>query len=97
MDYIIDLYGVKDSTMSYSKCAMPSLSCLLSFYTIPISLFFNLKNFYFLVIPMDPPKISGTSGKNHFYKMNDDVGMAGLYNIAKYEMSQEQKHPPAIY
>ena len=50
-DYIIDLYGVKDSTMSYSKCAMPSLSCLLSFYTIPISLFFNSKIFfYFLVI-----------------------------------------------
>ena len=22
-------------------------------------------------------KISGTSGKNHFYKMNGDVGMAG--------------------
>ena len=37
-DYIIDLYGVKDSPMSNSKCAMPSLSCLLSFYTIPISL-----------------------------------------------------------
>ena len=37
-DYIIDLYGVKDSTMSNFKCAMPSLSCILSFYTIPISL-----------------------------------------------------------
>ena len=37
--------------MSYSKCAMPSLSCLLSFYTIPMSLFFNSKNFfYFLVL-----------------------------------------------
>ena len=47
MGYIIDLYGVKDSTMSYSKCAMPSLSCLLSFYTIPIALFFNSKNFLF--------------------------------------------------
>ena len=46
-DYIIDLYGVKDSTTSYSKCAMPSLSCLLSFYTIPISLFFNPKNILF--------------------------------------------------
>ena len=40
---------VKDSTMSHSICAMPSLSCLLSFYTIPISLFFISKNFYFLV------------------------------------------------
>ena len=37
-DYTIDLYGVKDSTMSNSKCAMPSLSCLLYFYTIPITL-----------------------------------------------------------
>ena len=42
--------------MSYSKCAMPSLSCLLSFYTIPISLFFNSKFFYFLVISMVRPK-----------------------------------------
>ena len=49
--YIIDLYGVKNSTMSYYKCSMPSLSCLLSFYTIPISLFFNSKIFfYFLVL-----------------------------------------------
>ena len=31
-DYI-DLYGVKHGTVSNSKCAMPSLSCLLSFYT----------------------------------------------------------------
>ena len=30
-DYTIDLYGVKDSTMSNSKCAMPSLPCLFSF------------------------------------------------------------------
>ena len=37
--------------MSYSKCAMPSLSCLLSFYTIPISLFFNSKNFLFSSLP----------------------------------------------
>ena len=35
-DYIIDLYGVKDSTNSNSKCGMPFLSFLLSFYTIPI-------------------------------------------------------------
>ena len=34
-DYIIDLYGVKHCTVSNS---MPSLSCLLSFYTIPISI-----------------------------------------------------------
>ena len=26
---------------------------------------------------MHPQKISGTSGKNHFYKMNGDVGMVG--------------------
>ena len=32
--------------MSYSKCAMPSLSCLLSFYTIPISLFFEFEEFF---------------------------------------------------
>ena len=32
--------------MSYSKCAMPSLSCLLSFYTIPISFFFEFKDFF---------------------------------------------------
>ena len=37
-DYIIDLYGVEDSTMSNSKCGMPFPSCLLSFCTIPISL-----------------------------------------------------------
>ena len=37
--------------MSYSKCAMPSLSCLLSFYIIPISLFFNSKNFLFSSLP----------------------------------------------
>ena len=42
----MDLYGVKDSTMSYSKCAMPSLSCLLSFHTIPISLFFEFEDFF---------------------------------------------------
>ena len=35
--------------MSYSKYAMASLSYLLSFYTIPISLFFNSNFFYFLV------------------------------------------------
>ena len=29
-------------------------------------------------------KISGISGKNHFYKMNGDIGMAGWY-IVKYE------------
>ena len=39
--------------MSYSKCAMPSLSCLLSFYTIPISLFFNSKIFLFSSIYTD--------------------------------------------
>ena len=39
-DYIINLYGVKHSTVSNTKYAMPSLSCLLSFYTIPISLIF---------------------------------------------------------
>ena len=38
--------------MSYSICEMPSLSCLLSFYTIPISLFFNSKNFLFSSICM---------------------------------------------
>ena len=32
--------------MSYSKCAMPSLSCLLSFNTIPISHFFEFKEFF---------------------------------------------------
>ena len=37
-DYIVDLYGVKHCTVSNSNCVMPSLSCLLSFYTIPISL-----------------------------------------------------------
>ena len=31
--------------------------------------------FYWL--PMHPQRISGTSGKNHFYEMNGDVGMAG--------------------
>ena len=39
-DYIINLYSVKHSTVSNTKYAMPSLSCLLSFYTIPISLIF---------------------------------------------------------
>ena len=34
-DYIINLYGVKHSTVNNTKYAMPSLSCLLSFYTIP--------------------------------------------------------------
>ena len=33
---------------------------------------------YILRICIHPQKISGTSGKNHFYKMNGDVGMAGL-------------------
>ena len=33
--------------MSSSKCAMPFLSCLLSFYTIPISLFFEFKEVLF--------------------------------------------------
>ena len=32
---------------------------------------------YILRICIHPQKISGTSGKNHFYKMNGDVGMAG--------------------
>ena len=59
-DYIIDLYGVKDSTMSYSKCAMPSLSCLLSFYTISISLFFIRRILYFLVYIMYVCTISYT-------------------------------------
>ena len=49
-DYIIDLYGVKNSTMSYSKCKMLSLSCLLSFYTIPKSLLFNSKNFFYFLV-----------------------------------------------
>ena len=39
-DYIINLYSVKHSTVSNTKYAMPSLFCLLSFYTIPISLIF---------------------------------------------------------
>ena len=51
-DYIIDLYGVKDSTMSYSKCAMPPLSCLLSFYTIPISIFFEFKEFFYFLVSL---------------------------------------------
>ena len=50
-DYIIDLYGVKDSTTSNSKCAMISLSCLLSFYTIPISLFFEFEEFLCSSLP----------------------------------------------
>ena len=49
MDYIIGLYDVKNSTMSNSKCAMPFLFCLLSFYTIPISSFELEEFFYFLV------------------------------------------------
>ena len=36
--------------MSYSKCAMPSLSCLLSFYTIPISLFFEFEEFFYFLV-----------------------------------------------
>ena len=46
-DYIIYFYGVKHSTWTITKCAMPALSCLLSFYTIPISLIFFSKNFEF--------------------------------------------------
>ena len=51
-DYIIDLYYVKHSTMSNSKCAMPSLSCLLSFYTIPISLFFEFEDFFYFLLSL---------------------------------------------
>ena len=38
--------------MSYSKCAMPSLSCLLSSYTIPISLFFELEEFFYFLVSL---------------------------------------------
>ena len=44
-DFIIDLYGVKHSTVSNPKFGMPSLSCLLYVYTISISSLFNLKIF----------------------------------------------------
>ena len=45
-DYIINLYDVKHCTVSNFKCKMPSLSCLLSFYTIHIHpSLFNSKNF----------------------------------------------------
>ena len=36
-NHIIYFYSVKHFTVNNTKCAMPSLSCLLSFYTIPIS------------------------------------------------------------
>ena len=45
-DYIINLYGVKDSTMSNSKCAKLFLSCLLSFYTISMSLILYFEEFF---------------------------------------------------
>ena len=48
--------------MSYSKCAMPSLSCLLSSYTIPISLFFNSKNFLFSSIEYNREKCGSFIG-----------------------------------
>ena len=35
---------------------------------------YNSKQLYMLRICIHP---RGTSGKNHFYKMNGDVGMAG--------------------
>ena len=39
---------------------------------------YNSKQLHILcIICMRPQKINGTSGKNHFYKMNGDVGMAG--------------------
>ena len=47
MDCIIDLYGMKDSTMSNYKYAMPSIS--VSFLYICTMPFFNSKIFYFLV------------------------------------------------
>ena len=44
MDYVIYLYGVKHSTVSNTNYAIQSLSCLLSFYTIPISLIFKFNS-----------------------------------------------------
>ena len=39
----------------------------------------NSKQLYIYLthLCIHPKKISGTSGKNHFYKMNGDVGMVG--------------------
>ena len=50
--------------MSYSKCAMLSLSCLLSFYTIPISLFFEFKDFFNFLYTLEP-LIKDTPNKGH--------------------------------
>ena len=45
---------------------------------------YNSKQLHILnILGMHPQKISGTSGKNHFYKMNGDVGTAEL--VVKYE------------
>ena len=39
---------------------------------------YNSKQLHiYLMQCIHPKKISGTSGKNHFYKMNGDVGMVG--------------------
>ena len=38
---------------------------------------YNSKKLHILCICMHSQNISGTSGKNYFYKMNGDVGMAG--------------------
>ena len=39
---------------------------------------YNIKQLHIILcICIHPKKISGTSGKNHFYKMNGDVGMVG--------------------
>ena len=35
---------------------------------------YNSKKLHILCICIHPQKISGTSEKNHFYKMNGDVG-----------------------
>ena len=37
----------------------------------------QLHNYILHILCMYPQKISGTSGKNHFYKMNGDAGTAG--------------------
>ena len=50
-DYIINLYGVKYSTVSNTKYAMPSLSCLPSFIPSLYRSFFNSKNCSFSSLP----------------------------------------------
>ena len=49
-DYIIDFNGVKDSTMSYSKCTMPSLSFFSLFIPSLYPSFLNSNKFYFIVL-----------------------------------------------